>query len=113
MPHLALIGPLGKPYLAYEFRNNPCSCLLELHFFAERLFVGAQRLHLTIERSQRRLISSRNQFVQPLLFEGFQLFDRIDHGPGSIGGKRIHLDRIRWYGVRVRVGVREVRDTTR
>src|SRR6516165_9158881 len=58
MPHLALTRPLGEFYLAYELGNKPGGCVFVLHFLVDRLLVGAQRLHCSIERLQRRLVEA-------------------------------------------------------
>src|SRR5690348_1865930 len=55
MPHLALTRPLREFYLAYELGNKPRGRVLVLHSLAERLFVGTQGLHRSIERLQRCL----------------------------------------------------------
>src|SRR6516164_3622393 len=46
--------PLCEFYLAYELGNKPSGRLLVLHFLVERLLMGAQRPHRSIERLQRR-----------------------------------------------------------
>src|SRR5262249_55694080 len=58
MPHLALTRPLGEFYLAYELGNKPSGRVLVLHFLVERLLRGAQGLHCSIERLQRRLVEA-------------------------------------------------------
>src|SRR5262249_42655244 len=58
MAHLPFTRPLGEFYLAYELGNKPGSCVLVLHFLVERLLVGAQWLHRSVERLQRRLVEA-------------------------------------------------------
>ena len=58
MPHLGLTRPLGEFYLAHELRDKPRGGVLVLHFLIERLLVGAQGLHRSIERLQRRLVEA-------------------------------------------------------
>src|SRR6516225_231980 len=58
MPHLALTRPLAEFYLAYELGNKPSGRLLVLHFLVERLLMGAQGLHRSIERLQRRPVEA-------------------------------------------------------
>ena len=52
MPHLPLTCPLREFYLAYELGNEPRGRPSHLHFFVERLLVGSEGLHHSIERLQ-------------------------------------------------------------
>src|SRR6516162_7160733 len=58
MPHLAITRPLGEFYLAHKLGNKPRSRVLVLNFLVEGLLVGAQGLHRSMERSQRRLVEA-------------------------------------------------------
>src|SRR5262249_38616630 len=58
MPHLAITRPLGEFYLAHELGSEPGGRFLVLHFLVEGLLVGAQELHFSLKRFQRRLIEA-------------------------------------------------------
>ena len=56
--HFALARPFGEFYFAHELRDEPSCRVLVLYFFIERLLVGAQWLHRSIERFERRVVKA-------------------------------------------------------